>query len=183
LIHNSGAPGLDGEESVAATSSYSFLAFGAGATGLDVRAVRSENNRSVAVEFTRLQSGTVPAGLKGAYIFSEEGTLASTTNWAGLGLITFDGKGNASGWESVHAAEKNMVTPFVGTYSFESDGTGILTLVHTMPGTVPDGDSALTATAKYRFLLKGDANGVTELRAIRTDNGMAITASFKPQSR
>lgn len=183
LIHTPPVPVADGAEAMTTTATYKFLAFGAGSTGLDLRAIRSENGLAVSADLTRSQLGTVASGLKGAYIFSEEGTLGAATALAGLGLITFDGNGRVSGWETVQVAQRTLVTTFVGTYGFESGGIGTMNLVHVLPGLVQDGEEPLTASAKYRFLVKGDANGVTELRAIRAENGIAVTSSFKSQSR
>jgi hypothetical protein len=95
----------------------------------------------------------------------------------GLGLITFDGAGGVTGWEATQVANRNLVTTFTGTYSIGADGVGTMRLVHSLPATGSE-EEAPTQTAEYKFLVVNE-NGVHEIKAIRSENGLAVISTLK----
>ena len=137
------------------------------------------NGTTINVHLTRAQVAASVASLKGAYVFSERGTVASggEAKLAGLGVVNLDGLGGVSGWETVRFAGGSLTTNFVGTYSIEAGGIGTMRIIHTLPGPVADDEEAKTATSNYTFLV--DVDGIKELHAIRTENGVALSSTFR----
>lgn len=179
LTHTMPGPVADGEEAVTANAAYRFLVFGKGAAGWDLKAIRDENGDAVTTTFSRSQSGTSMNDLKGTFILSEDGSVGQNTALAGLGLVTMDGAGGVAGQEITQIPGLRLATTFTGTYAIGSDGIGSILLTHTLPDIVPEGQDARTAVASYKFLVVKGADGVVELRAIRADNGTAVSSSFR----
>ena len=123
--------------------------------------------------------------LKGTYVFSEQGGIGTNQVMAGLGTMTLDGKGNIVCNESIELPGLNANTTCTGTYTLNSDGSGTISIIHTLPfdAATSDGsnqDQAVivvpaTITAKYRFFPTSSGK---ELRAIRTENGVFVIANF-----
>lgn len=184
LVHARTVPFGQAEVEHTTSATYRFLAFQSGTTGMELKAIRTENGQADSANLVRSKMVTVTSGLKGAFVFSEEGTLAAATDVAGLGMINFDGKGRVSGWETIQVSHRNMVTTFSGTYGFDPDGTGRLNLIHAAPALLEQaGWESPAVSAKYKFLVKVDVNGVPEVRAIRSENGIAVSSTFRTQAR
>jgi hypothetical protein len=118
------------------------------------------------------------AGLKGSYGFSASTTYTGGNNSGGLalvGVLSFDGSGNATGSETVVQPDsspsattvQSFVIPLTGTYTVNGDGTGIMNLTPGVPNATPDtvsfvltdGGSAImfVQSAGGNFLLTGTA--------------------------
>lgn len=178
LTHTEPTPVAEGEEASTTQSAYEFVVHGAGSVGDSLSAIRSDNGTAVTVHLTRAQVGASVSSLKGAYVLSERGTAGSAgeTTLAGLGLVNLDGMGGVSGWETVRFAGGSLTTKFVGTYSIDAGGVGTMNIIHTLPGPVAEGEEPKTATSSYKFLV--DVDGIKELHAVRTENGIAVSSTF-----
>ena len=167
-----------GEEAPTTQSAYEFVVYGAGPVGERLSAIRSDNGTAVNVHLTKAQARTSLDNLKGTYIFSESGTVASAreTALAGLGLVNLDGMGGVSGWETIRYAGGSLTTSFTGTYSIDAAGVGTMNITHVLPGPVPDGEDPQRMTSSYTFL--ADVDGIRELHAVRTDAGIAVSSTF-----
>ncbi len=79
------------------------------------------------------QSGCSLASLKGTYGFTSTGLSANGTHGTAqfpadaVGVVTFDGAGNASGsFTASFNGKANPETPYTGTYTVNSDCSGVL---------------------------------------------------------
>jgi hypothetical protein len=86
------------------------------------------------VRTVHAQSGCSLSTLKGNYGFSDSGFSATGTHGtaqfavAAVGVVTFDGAGNASGsYTASFNGKANADTPFTGIYTVNSDCSGLLT--------------------------------------------------------
>jgi hypothetical protein len=119
------------------------------------------------------QSGYATAGLKGTFGFVEQGSIGVNNPMSGVGLVTLNGNGTATGVEKVQYFGSTMQSiALAGTYSVNADGTGSLSLDYPSDGVNPQ------YTASYSFVL---VNGVAEFTGIRSDNGTFVTATFTKQ--
>ena len=135
---------------------------------------------SLAACAAALAAGTTnftASSIKGAYVFTEQGSTSNNAPYAGLGSITLDGAGNATGSETIQSTGANLTTTFTGTYTVNADGSGTIVVTHTIPSTDPNTDP-MTFDAKYRILL---AKGGQELRALRQENGIFVITTFVQQ--
>lgn len=117
--------------------------------------------------------------VKGTYVFTEQGEMGTITPFAGIGVLTLDGSGNVSGSESVQTANGTIDIKIAGTYSVNTDGSGLLTLTNTTTTTDEDGNAAVqTFSSRYKFF---PVNKNQELKAVRLDAGSFIVSSFSKQ--
>lgn len=110
--------------------------------------------------------------LTGSYVLAEEGG-SGTSTIAALGIVTFDGKGNAAGSQFVQMQGSAQQVPVTGRYTLAPDGSGTLvinTQIPTEDGPVP----AISAT--YEFL-SVKASGFV---AVRKDGLLTTLAKFLP---
>lgn len=120
------------------------------------------------------QTSYTAMSLKGTYAFTEQGTTTLLQPVVGLGLITFDGAGGVSGSGSTLAPGVNLETTFSGTYTVGSDGSGTISITHTLSTATEDGDLQ-TAVAKYKFVILSEGR---ELKSIRSDGSAFIVGSL-----
>ena len=114
--------------------------------------------------------------LKGVYIFTERGGVGNGQALAGLGILTLDGQGNATCSETIQTEGANLSTTCSGTYTINIDGSATVKILHTVAADVNEISSEpQTFVATYKILVTG--NG-TQLKGIRTDNGVAVIADF-----
>ena len=130
------------------------------------------------------QSPATSNTVKGSYVFTEQGTLNPTSPYAGLGMLVLDGQGGATGWQTIQTSGVNAQTTFTGTYSIDSKGVGKLVLNHNVtadPVAAADPNfAAQSFTTCYKFLIT-DNN--TEMRGIRTENGVFVISRFVKQQQ
>src|SRR5579871_985944 len=99
-------------------------------TAVVVLATTSKNG----VPGVHAQSGCSLRSLRGAYGFTSIGFSSTTTRGtaqfpvAAVGVVTFDGAGNASGsYTASFNGKANPESPYAGTYTINSDCSGLLT--------------------------------------------------------
>lgn len=86
------------------------------------------------VQMVHAQGGCSLASLKGNYGFTSAGFSATSTHGtaqfpvAAVGVVTFDGAGNATGsFTASFNGKANPESPYTGTYTMNSDCSGLLT--------------------------------------------------------
>jgi len=110
--------------------------------------------------------------LTGSFVLAEEGG-GGTNAIAALGIVTFDGKGNATGNQFVQTQGSAQTIPVSGRYTIAPDGSGTLVMNTQIP--TEDGPApAISAT--YEFFSVKAAGFV----AVRKDAAMATIAKFLP---
>lgn len=112
------------------------------------------------------------APLTGSYVLAEEGGSGINTI-AALGVVTFDGKGNASGTQFVQMQGSAQTVPVTGRYTVAPDGSGTLVMSTQIP--TEDGP-APAVSATYEFL-SVKASGFV---AVRKDGLLTTLAKFLP---
>ena len=137
-----------------------------GALALSVTAASAAGN-------TSFSANTI----KGTYVFTEQGSTSNNAPYSGLGSITLDGVSNAIGTETIQSTGSNVTTAFTGSYTVNADGSGTITVMHTIPSADASADP-VTFEAKYRILLVKSGQ---ELRAIRQENGIFVITTFVQQ--
>ena len=130
-------------------------------------------------------NGRSLASVKGTYGYTLQGTIASTTPLAGLGIVVADGNGGLSGTETLQIYGQGTQTQtFQGSYTVNNDGTGTMLINYPAPPTPaydPDNPPPPTPpalTAKYDFVM---VSGQLQLKAMRSENGIVATAEFTAQ--
>lgn len=114
--------------------------------------------------------------LKGVYVFTERGDVGNRLALAGLGILTLDGQGNATCSETIQTQGANLSTTCSGTYYINIDGSARVQILHTVAADPNDlVTEPQTFIATYKLLVTG---GGSQLKGIRTDNGVAVIADF-----
>jgi len=103
------------------------------------------------------------ASLKGSYSFLNNVSTAdaSTTEFATLGMMSFDGKGNLTGSAIVKqgASSSEVGVAFGGTYTVNRNGTGAITLTYGNP-------------SQFAIVLHSFSGGIAHgFQLLKTDDG------------
>jgi hypothetical protein len=94
----------------------------------------NDSNNEIVSGAAVLQSTTAEtysvADLKGDFAFQWNLWTAAVSGYqaSDLGMITFDGKGNANAWSTIVAGGTSFTKTLTGTYTVNSDGSGTITL-------------------------------------------------------
>ena len=116
--------------------------------------------------------GCSNATLKGTFAFTNTGFITAPTvvagPFAGVGVQTFDGKGNTNATATVSQNGNIVAVTITGTYTVNPDCTGTFTLQISPVG----------LTGHAFFVIEADG---AAFRAINTDPGEAITTVGKRQ--
>jgi hypothetical protein len=118
---------------------------------------------------------TTLESFKGEYVFTQEGNVQTSQTITGLGLMTLDGAGNVFCNEAIQLPNETILTNCAGKYYVSADGSGTIEILYDASFGAEEG-SSIISRAKFKFYA---ANQGKRLKAIRTENGILVTASFE----
>jgi hypothetical protein len=133
----------------------------------------------------RADSGFTLASVKGIYGYTVQGSLATTTPMAAVGMMVADGNGGLSGTETQQIyGQGTQTAAFQGSYTVNGNGSGTMIVNYPAPPTPPQDPDNPTPfvpqalSARYDFVI---VNGIAEIKGIRSENGIIATAAFRAQ--